>query len=610
MKQRNTQPVLLLSLIWFSLGVNVLCAQIGRSQLPMDSVALNYVDQGKYYLEVGNPELALDAFKAAYNRPAHQLSSTALYLWGLSAYQENNMLEAELIFNEFLSQYPKSNYLENCEYHLSRIQLTSWEDTTSLIAFEKLMDIREHSKNTFLQNDAQTALQHYMFYETDVQRLEYIIQRIPDQEKLFVLDALAYQHFQNEDKGEARKMYNFFRRKYNYVSPFIEEMLRKPTKIKYVDPGIFKVAVVIPADWDQVWLDSTKIPRAKVLPLDYVEGLKLGIEQYIRVDSNKVYVEVLDSRRDSMTTEQVINRLDVLKPDLVLGDIFNKQSRMIGEWAEESLTAQMVPLSPSVSLAVNKSQVFVAHPSAREHGMNMSVFARHMKHLNKVAVFRDGNNATEQLAYAFTENFKTLGGTVVDVKIPAGYDKTIAKKIVKEVKKLKRAGIDGVYIPIQGNQESAGLILSQMKALNMKAQAMGGPHWWNRYNTIDRELKDGYKLLCSTSYYVDEMEPEYQNFYRQYLKNYQYPPSNYAVQGYDMGLYLMEIIEQYPHQEGTTLANFIKNHAPFYGLHLNLDFRGGQVNQSVNILQYSEDGIECLNCVEKLAIQPLFQFND
>jgi len=595
-----------MSLLAFMIPIS-LTAQNQLEDPPLDSVALNFVEQGKYFLEVGNPELAQDAFRAAYNRPFHRLTSLSLYLWGISAYRQENRGEAQLVFDQFLDRFPQSRYAEDARYHLSLIQLDSWQDTAAFTGFRELLRLKDSADHKTLSQDARSALQHFMFYDASTKRMEYLIERLPLGEQLFMLDALAYQYYQREDSLKVREMYRYFRREHNYRSPFIESMLSGEKIIRYVGPGILKVAVVIPAILDEVWIDSTEIPKAKTLPLDYFEGLQMGMEKYIRIDSNRVYVEVLDSKRDSLTTEQLLSRLDILQPDIVIGDIYNKQSRILGDWVEQNLSTQVVPLSPSSSLSRDKNQVFVAHPSAQEHGKNMALYAHGILHLKEVAVFRDGTNSTEQLAYAFSENFKSLGGEILDISIPSGYDKNIAKKIVKEVRKLGRKDIGGVYIPIQGNQESAGLILSQMKAYDYKLKVMGGPHWWNRYSTVDRELKDSYGLICSTSYYVDEDDAEFQNFYRSYLGKFQFPPSEYCVQGYDMGLYLMELIGRYPHRQGDNLASFIRNFPPFYGLHLNIDFRGEQVNQSVNLLKFDENGTECLNCEENLAIEPLFQ---
>ncbi|MCI4668389.1 MAG: ABC transporter substrate-binding protein [Bacteroidia bacterium] len=578
-----------------------------RGRLPLDTVAINFVEQGKYFLEIGNPELALDAFKAAYNRPTHQLSSTALYFWGLSSFNLDNMSEAELVFRQFMDLFPDSKYAEDSRYHLSRSLLDSWQDTAAFMAFEDLMMLKDSASTVLLRKDAKDALDHYIYFDAEDERLEYIIERLPLNEQLFLLDALAYRLYQNNDFVELRQMYDFYKENHNYFSPFIERMFTDEKIVRYVDPGVFKIAVIIPGKLNESWLDSSKLPRSKILPIEYYEGLAMGMKDYIRVDSNKVYVEVLDSRRDSLTTELILNRLESLRPDLIVGDIYNAQSRIIGTWAEYNLIPQLVPLSPSRSLAQSKSQVFIAHPSAREHGQSMALYAHGYLNLKNVAVFRDGTNSTEQLAYAFTENFKTLGGTVLDIKVPSKYDKTASKKIIKEVRKLKKAGVKGVYIPIQGNQESAGLVLSQMKALDYKMKVMGGPHWWNRYNTVDRELKNSYELICSTSYFVNERNPEYQNFFRNYLKNYDFPPGQYSVQGYDIGHYLMEMVEKFPHGKGDNLADFMRAYPPFYGLHFKIDFRGQQVNQSVNLLQFNETGTECLNCKEKLGIEPLFR---
>ena len=66
-----------------------------------------------------------------------------------------------------------------------------------------------------------------------------------------------------------------------------------------------------------------------------------------------------------------------------------EQSEVLGEWSESHWTPQIVPLSPAQSLVENKSQVFLAHPTAEDHGFAMAEYAWDTLQLNRVAIWTD-----------------------------------------------------------------------------------------------------------------------------------------------------------------------------------------------------------------------------
>jgi ABC-type branched-subunit amino acid transport system substrate-binding protein len=324
----------------------------------------------------------------------------------------------------------------------------------------------------------------------------------------------------------------------------------------------------------------------------------------------KIFLHIKDTFRDSARTQEHLAYLDSLRPDLVVGEIFNQQSRVIGEWAEATGTPQIVPLSPTPSLAEGKSYVFLAHPSAAGHGSYMATYAFEQLKLNKVAVWTDQRRQTTELAEAFSSTFDTLGGEVIPLIVDSVYSDSAREEIRDLVRSLRFQQVDGVYLPIQGNQEMAGLILSQMRIADLNVKVMGGPHWWQQYENIDRELKESYELLFTTSYMNDKADPVYQTFYQNYLKAYQFPPSVYGFHGYDMGMYVAQALDGFDYRNGQSLAAYLRNYPAYQGIHLAFDFRGKQQNQFVNIGKFGNERVEKVNAPQRIDLKRLFPEED
>ncbi|MEL6699142.1 MAG: hypothetical protein AAFP89_23050 [Bacteroidota bacterium] len=597
----------------FLLGmIHTTQAQFLSDSLQRDTTAENFIEQGKYFLSQGSYDLAAQAFQAASRRPDHQATSTARYFLGLSHYFLQDWRKAERYFMAFAKEYTDSKYREDALYHLAVMGLRDSVNFTQKQSLAILFDLVDSATTQSLRQDAYLATQQYLFFEVPDDSLELWMLSFDTLKQTYFVEALAHHYYQQERFSMVGEMYQYYQESFGLFSPFVETMIRKEPEYKYVGSDVLKVAVVIPANWGDnpmVWEGAEELPKQKLIAMEWVEGFLMGLEDSLEGEA-KVYVEIMDSERDSMTMEEILTRLDVMEPDLVIGDIFNRESRQLSAWCEARATTQIIPLSPSSSLSYDKSHVLVAHPSAQQHAEAMAIYARQFLLLDTVVVWSDGGNSAKLLAFSFQQLFDTLGGKSILYEVPLAEEKEDRKEITQKVRELKVSGADGVYIPIQGQQETAGLIVSQMQALDVDMKIMGGPHWGDRYSNIDRDLKERYKLLYTSSYFLEKGTFEVEKFFQSVLKTYGYPPSQYMVQGFDLGKYTREVLADYVDQSLYDLGTFIRNHPVTSGLHMDMDFRGQAVNQSVNILQYSKEGVKCINCEKKSQENFLFITED
>ncbi|MEL6134374.1 MAG: hypothetical protein AAFR59_13515, partial [Bacteroidota bacterium] len=100
-------------------------------------------------------------------------------------------------------------------------------------------------------------------------------------------------------------------------------------------------------------------------------------------------------------------------------------------------------------------------------------------------------------------------------------------------------------------------------------------------------------------FFLEEGSYEVEKFFQSVLKTYGFPPSQYMVQGFDLGKFTQEVLAAYVDQSLYDLGTFIRNYPVASGLHMDMDFRGQSINQSVNILQYSPEGVKCINREKK-----------
>ena len=73
------------------------------------------------------------------------------------------------------------------------------------------------------------------------------------------------------------------------------------------------------------------------------------------------------------------------------------------------------------------------------------------------------------------------------------------------------------------------------------------------------------------------------------------PPSDNSIQGYDLAKFLISLMDSYDPSMGVGLETFLRVTPVVKGLHIDYHFGSTQSNQSVNIGQYTADGVKRVN---------------
>ncbi|MDX2246841.1 MAG: ABC transporter substrate-binding protein [Bacteroidia bacterium] len=570
-----------------------------------DVTASSLIAQGKSHLESRQYYQALEVFEAAALRPFNQSTTAAIYLSGLTCFRLADFRRAGEYFAAIVETYPESRYLDESSYHIALILLREKNDRKNRAAVEGLLDIADRTYDKNLSGDAIDRVRNFLFYEASQSFVENLFETGPGSHRMIFLEALCYHLIEAGQREEARIKYENYQMRFGESeSLFLKRLFGEEEVVKFIDPDVIRLAMFMPlflGDYDLYSLD--KLPAKSQLATEFYEGFQTALREAELQGNKKIYLKVFDTRRDTVVTRSQMEELSLLQPDIIIGDVFNNPSKIIGEWAEIHRTPQLIPLSPSDELVEEKTQVFLAHPSAETHGRSLAHFAWDSLRLNRVAVWSDLQKSTEILAQSFSQTFDTLGGEIIRLEVDSFLSNNAEKNIYSLVRSLKFQQVDGVYIPIMGNQEVAGLILSQISALGLSVKIMGSPHWWQKYENIDRELKESSELIFTTSYMEDKQEREYQRFYESYLKEYQMPPSAFSVQGYDLGMYLVALFDQYDYRSGESLAGFIRRFPVYHGLHIDIDFQEKQSNQFVNIAAFREGTVQKVNETDEFHFQ-------
>ncbi|MEL6676896.1 MAG: ABC transporter substrate-binding protein, partial [Bacteroidota bacterium] len=526
------------------------CGLLRDTTLKQDPKSDDLIRQGKRFLQSRQYTSALDAFQSAVDRDFNRSTTAAKYLAGLSAY----FLEYEDIatshFESIVFDYPRSKYVEDARYHLALIKVRQKSMREREQGLQDLIKIADTASDRLIREAAKEKWQKELFESAEFALLASLYAKVSPSHKTDVMEAWLYREVMEGNRESAFRRYQSFLTNKGEDTAFLQKMFgedpNKENKPVAFEPDILKIGMFLPLFLNESqWRYSSEIPPKVVRGMEFYEGFQLAVDEFAQRNPEKVFLQVFDTRRDTFHTRMQLRQLDSLGLNLLVGAIYNNQSRILTDWAENRQVPQIVPLSPARELIENRNFVFLAHPTPKTHGAEMAEFAWYQRGVRRAVVFSDGTVSTEQLAEGFTEEFIDLGGQVDTFKFT--YGRRLDKDIVKEINTLVGQVEDstGVYIPIMGNEEAASLIVNLLKKFDRKVVLMGSPHFRTRYNTLPREVKEDFEMLFSTSHMHDPTSPAYRMMYNQYLSAYGFPPSDNAIQGYDLAKFLLTQLKSY-----------------------------------------------------------------
>ncbi len=576
-------------LVLFSLNLK---AQVS---LPADNEADRFVNDGMKALQAGQYTQALNAFYGAVNRPVHAATSAGYYLLGQTYYRMGFTDSAMRCWYYLSDAFPQSLYIPETKYQTALVLIGDEDPYQRTQGVMQMAELAYTAVDPGLAADAFKQFQEVIYTENQPEKIGEYYTLVPQPYQVAVIEALVFRLMSLGQFESAKASYDRHLEFGGAQSPYAEQLLTQQGPVKVVRQNETRLAVFLPLFLDDpADAFSQEIPRQSKLGLEFYEGIETAVRMYQPFARKKIYLRVLDNRRDSLVTQQQLRTLDELRPDFILGDVYNGPSTVISRWAEANQVPQLVPISPSNDLISGKHQVFLAHPTSETHGTRMAEYAFDSLGLRKVSVWSDRKQGTAALANAFEAAFIARGGQVIRANVDSVYSRAMSQ-VGTQIRNQKRDGVQGTYIPIMNNEETCGLILSLLQGEGLHIPVMGGPHWYTRYKVIDRTLKERVELVFSTSFFKETDDLRYRNFYENYYANYETAPTDYALYGYDLGMYLLQSLDSYDPQINGWITDYLHQAPAVAGIHTSFLYGGDQSNQFVNLCKFSANGVVPVN---------------
>lgn len=554
-----------------------------QPEVPNNEKAREYVSLGKKYLKFKKYKDAARTFEVARELPFNQLTTAAILYEGIAWFRLEEWSKAQKRFDQLITMYPRSKYTDDASYHQSLMMLEAKGSEVRQRGLNQLFEYSERFEDPILKEQALNTAKHYVFHKFDVNFLNEYYIVAPEKHRMMVLEGIIFQ-LTKEGRGDMVKERIEMHEAAGGTSTRYMSRARLHFSGGTQDfTGALRIAIMLPFNL-QLLDTASAVPSDSRLALELFEGMQLSMDSLARKFEKPITAMVFDTKGDPEVIPDQLKELEEFVPHFIVGDVRNKASRPISQWAEQMGIVQMVPLSPSLSLVKEREHIFLSHPSVERHAEAMAEFAIKKNNHRDIVIFNDGTKYPAIQAVAFTKKLEELGGRVVrEVPVETGpLNKDNVTRMASRLNELKGLTFDAIYLPLT-SEEWAGLIISRMNWIPIKTFGYGSPDWEN-FGAIDPELMQTFQMTISTPYYPYNDSLQMMDFGLYFYDNFAGgSPSKETIEGFDIMNHLIYAVNG--HNPLDPFSKTLEETENYKGIHQYSGYTHKHDNQEVNIVQ-------------------------
>ena len=245
----------------------------------------------------------------------------------------------------------------------------------------------------------------------------------------------------------------------------------------------------------------------------------------------------------------------------LLGEVASTRSLFMAPKAQAAKVPMVSPSSTNEKVTQVGDYIFRACFIDPFQGYVMAKFGRENLKVARAAILKDvRNDYSVGLAKVFSENFRKMGGQIVDEESYSSGDVDFKAQLTN----IKNATPDALYVP--GYYTDVGLIARQTREVGMTIPLMGGDGWDSErlYEIGGAALEGSY---FSNHYSVDDPSPRIQEFVAKFKKAYGGQlPDSLAAQAYDAAGMLFDAMKRAKDLSGPAIRDALAETKSYKGV--------------------------------------------
>ncbi|MCL3780626.1 LysM peptidoglycan-binding domain-containing protein [Prolixibacteraceae bacterium JC049] len=347
---------------------------------------------------------------------------------------------------------------------------------------------------------------------------------------------------------------------------------------------------------DTLQLDSIRFKEHKQVYggtrnfLHFYEGFLLAVEQ----SKNKnLTSELYDTDKSGIRVDTLLRNGTIDSLDLIVGPVYSYCQKPVLAYARQNNIPMISPLSGSDKLTKQYNQMIQINPTP-EYQTQETVRLLAEKYFDKnIVVLRmpqtsDSENKAIEL---LREKVFSTGQQANDPLISFhDYDYTVDG--FDGLRYMFRKDVENVVFISSGNRAQVSIAINSLTSLTEEFSiTLVGRSNYPRFTNIQVESFHKLKLNFLTPYHIDYESKVVNDFIRNYREKYATEPDQFSYQGYDIGVYFIQLIEKYganfmQHIDQTSVRNQLTQSDYFFR---KITENSGWMNQTLYDIQYTPE---------------------
>lgn len=472
----------------------------------------------------------------------NDLAPYVLFYYALAAYHNEEPALAEHTFTRLMEDFPAWEQREEVWYWLGQLRLEA-QDYMGGVAY--LANIT----SVWLTKPVRKMKAYFLGQLNETASLQTLLINYPKDKDIaqILFDKLARQPLIRRDF----ELMDLLARDFNLILREYD-LLQGLTSMK---KDSYDVAVFLPFFVEEI---DYEVENSNPLVISLYQGIKAAVS-VLAEQGIKINLFAYDTKKDSATTAALLKQKEVKHMDLIIGPLSTSTTPLVTAFARKHKINVFNPLSENAEVVGDNPFVFLFNPSMATQARKAAEFTLQdaSPETMRIGIVYGASAADAIQAYTYKQHVERSTGQEVVLMLPIASEE--AKNFLHELRGLlekdsqedseeesellELASLTHIYVASKDTLIATN-VLSAVEMLKSKPIIIGHEKWLEQGAlTLDQFQRLRLYLLAPDhiDYQRDGIYDFRSYFHGQFAQN----PSSYACKGYDMMLFLGQMLDQH-----------------------------------------------------------------
>ncbi|NJM14201.1 MAG: hypothetical protein HC896_01400 [Bacteroidales bacterium] len=289
-----------------------------------------------------------------------------------------------------------------------------------------------------------------------------------------------------------------------------------------------------------------KSPNRNSFFLEFYEGLLMAADSLKKIGF-RADVMVFDTRDDTLAIGKILNKLEAIPPDLIIGPAYKRNQYLVAEFARKHAIPMVSPVMENPFLLSTNPYFIQCVPSENTEVYRICEYLSNF-YKNSLVLMHDGNPLYVDKVYEIRDKLFSQVNKKGKIK-EFNYQELVINDSLKPYlhKYLDKKNRNIILLP-STNEAYVSPILSELNLLSKQYDItlIGSPEYQKKFSNIDQVYFHNLKLHYGTPFFIDYNDVKVTDFLVRYRQMFNSEPVmftskgyNFTLLGYDLGFFFL-----------------------------------------------------------------------